>query len=62
MDLRYTAAEQSFRSELRAWLTTTLPTVGAPPPHDDWAARRAYDLRCAQRLQFGARATPWRPA
>ena len=53
MDLRYTAGEQSFRNELRAWLTATLPTVGAPPPHDDWAARRAYDLRW-QRLLFDA--------
>jgi alkylation response protein AidB-like acyl-CoA dehydrogenase len=44
MDLRYTASEQSFREELRRWLTATLPGVAPPPPHDDWAARRAYDL------------------
>jgi hypothetical protein len=53
MDLRYTASEQAFRDELRAWLTSTLPGVGAPPPHDDWPARRAYDLRW-QRLLFDA--------
>ncbi len=44
MDLRYTESEQAFRSELRGWLATTLPGVGDLPPHDDWAARRAYDL------------------
>jgi len=53
MDLRYTASEQTFRGELRAWLATTLPAVGAPPPHDDWAARRAYDVRW-QRMLFDA--------
>ena len=50
MDLRYTAPEQAFRDELRTWLTATLPGVGTPPPHDDWAARRAYDLRWQQLL------------
>ena len=53
MDLRYTAPEQAFRAELRTWLAATLPGVGAPPPHDDWPARRAYDLRW-QRLLFEA--------
>ena len=53
MDLRYTAAEQSFRAELRAWLAATLPGVGALPPQDDWPARRAYDLRW-QRLLYDA--------
>jgi alkylation response protein AidB-like acyl-CoA dehydrogenase len=50
MDLRYTAPEQAFRDELRTWLAATLPDVGAPPPHDDWPARRDYDLRWQQRL------------
>jgi alkylation response protein AidB-like acyl-CoA dehydrogenase len=50
MDLRYTAPEQAFRDELRTWLAATLPGVGAPPPHDDWPARRAYDLRWQQLL------------
>src|ERR1700689_5366525 len=53
MDLRYTASEQVFRDELRTWLTATLPGVGAPPPHDDWPARRAYDTHW-QRLLFDA--------
>jgi hypothetical protein len=50
MDLRYTAPEQAFRLELRDWLAATLGGVGEPPPHDDWPARRAYDLRWQQRL------------
>ena len=53
MDLRYTASEQSFRDELRHWLASVLPEVGSPPPHDDWSARRAYDLRW-QRLLYEA--------
>ena len=53
MDLRYTASEQSFRDELRHWLAPVLPDVGSPPPHDDWPARRAYDLRW-QRLLYEA--------
>ena len=50
MDLRYTAPEQAFRQELRDWLVATLEGVGEPPPHDDWPARRAYDLQWQQRL------------
>src|SRR5580692_9174404 len=53
MDLRYNAPEQLFRQKLRAWLAATLPGVGPPPPHDDWPARRAFDLRW-QRLLFEA--------
>src|SRR5271167_491654 len=53
MDLRYTAPEQAFRQELRAWLVATLPGVGALPSHDDWPGRRAYDLRW-QKLLFEA--------
>jgi alkylation response protein AidB-like acyl-CoA dehydrogenase len=51
VDLRYSAAEERFRNELHAWLVTTLPTLGAAPPADDWPARRAFDSRW-QRLLF----------
>jgi alkylation response protein AidB-like acyl-CoA dehydrogenase len=53
VDLRYSAAEGRFRDELRAWLVTTLPTLGAAPPDDDWPARRAFDSHW-QRLLFDA--------
>jgi alkylation response protein AidB-like acyl-CoA dehydrogenase len=53
VDLRYSAAEERFRDELRAWLVTTLPTLGATPPADDWPARRAFDSHW-QRLLFDA--------
>ena len=53
MDLRYTASEQAFREELRGWLAETVPGLGEPPLHDDWAARRAFDLRW-QRTLFDA--------
>jgi alkylation response protein AidB-like acyl-CoA dehydrogenase len=53
VDLRYTAAELSFRDELRTWLRATLPTLAAPPPADDWPARRRFDAHW-QRLLFDA--------
>jgi alkylation response protein AidB-like acyl-CoA dehydrogenase len=53
VDLRYSATEEQFRDELRAWLGTTLPTLGAAPPAEDWPARRAFDSRW-QRLLFDA--------
>jgi len=43
MDLRYSEADETFRKELRAWLEDAVPGHGAPPPHGDWDARRAYD-------------------
>ena len=43
MDLRYSAAEQEFRRDLREWLARTLPTLPPRPAADDWPARRAYD-------------------
>jgi alkylation response protein AidB-like acyl-CoA dehydrogenase len=53
VDLRYTAAELEFRSELRAWLAATIPTLPPKPPREDWPARRDYDTRW-QRLLFEA--------
>lgn len=43
MDLRYSAAEEAFRADLRTWLAATVPDVGPPPPSNDLVARRAYD-------------------
>ena len=50
MRLRETAEEQEFRRELRAWLAATLPSLPAPPPFEDWAAKRAYDTGWQRRL------------
>jgi alkylation response protein AidB-like acyl-CoA dehydrogenase len=44
MDLQYTAEEKAFRAELREWLADVLPTLGAEPDREDWAARREWDL------------------
>jgi alkylation response protein AidB-like acyl-CoA dehydrogenase len=53
MDLRYTDAEQAFRSELRHWLAEVLPALPPKPALDDWAGRRSYDTHW-QRLLFDA--------
>ncbi|HEX3839641.1 MAG TPA: acyl-CoA dehydrogenase family protein [Acidimicrobiales bacterium] len=50
MDLRYTEAEQKFRSGLRDWLAETLPTLPLKPSPNDWPARRAYDTHWQRRL------------
>ncbi|BBZ74846.1 acyl-CoA dehydrogenase [Mycolicibacterium anyangense] len=33
MELKDNSAEAEFRSQIRAWLTETLPTLGGPEPH-----------------------------
>jgi alkylation response protein AidB-like acyl-CoA dehydrogenase len=53
VDLRDSAAEQTFRAELRDWLVTTLPTLGPRPAHTDWPGRREYDTHW-QRLLYDA--------
>ncbi len=50
MDLRYSAADEVFRSEVRAWLETAVPEHGSAPPPDDWPARRAYDAAWQRKL------------
>lgn len=50
MDLRYTEAEEKFRSELRSWLAAEVPAHGPPPPSHDWDARRAYDTGWQRKL------------
>jgi len=53
VDLRYTQAEQSFRTGLRTWLADTLPALPSKPSPNDWPGRRAYDTHW-QRLLFHA--------
>lgn len=53
MELRFSEDEEAFRAKLVAWLDEVLPTVGPPPPVDDWAARRVYDCQW-QRMLFDA--------
>jgi hypothetical protein len=53
VDLRYSAAEESFRHEVRHWLEATLPTLAPAPPAEDWPARRRYDAHW-QRLLYEA--------
>jgi alkylation response protein AidB-like acyl-CoA dehydrogenase len=48
--LKETPEEQAFRSELRAWLDETLPTLPPEPPFEDWTAKRAYDTGWQRRL------------
>ncbi len=50
MDLRYTAPEEAFRTDLRRWLGEVLPTLGPKPAEDDWPGRRAYDMAWQRRL------------
>ena len=50
MDLRYTEAEESFRSDLRVWLAEVLPTLPPKPAATDWPGRRAYDQGWQARL------------
>jgi len=53
VDLRYSDAEQAFRSSLRAWLATVLPGLPKKPSPEDWPGRRAYDTHW-QRVLFDA--------
>jgi alkylation response protein AidB-like acyl-CoA dehydrogenase len=53
MDLRWSAEEQAFRTELRAWLADVLPSVGPKPDPQDWPARRAWDTAW-QRMLYDA--------
>jgi alkylation response protein AidB-like acyl-CoA dehydrogenase len=50
MDLRYSREDEAFRADLRAWLEKEVPAHGAPPPSDDWPARRAYDTAWQRKL------------
>ncbi len=53
MDLTYSAEDERFRHELRAWLEREVPAHGQPPPTGDWPARRAYDTAWQRTLHQG---------
>jgi alkylation response protein AidB-like acyl-CoA dehydrogenase len=50
VDLTYSADDERFRKELRAWLEREVPRHGSPPPAGDWPARRAYDTSWQRKL------------
>jgi len=50
VDLTYSAEDEAFRAELRAWLEREVPAHGPPPPPGDWTARRAYDTAWQRKL------------
>ena len=50
MDLTYSANDEQFRVQVRAWLEIAVPQHGAPPPPGDWPARRAYDTAWQRKL------------
>ena len=50
MDLRYSDADEAFRTELRSWLARSLPELSAPPARDDWPARVRFDTDWQRRL------------
>jgi len=50
LDLRYSASDERFRAELRAWLADAVPKHGAPPSANDWPARVAYDTGWQRKL------------
>src|SRR3546814_11652363 len=56
MDLRYSAADEAFRKEVRAFLDDAVASYGPPPPPGDWDARRAYDTGWQRLLHDGGSA------
>ena len=52
MDLNFTAEDQRFREEARAWLSDNAPTAPPPPEHEN-AASKAYALDWQRRQYEG---------
>jgi len=51
VDLRYSASDEAFRKELRAWLADAVPAHGPRPSERvDWDARCAYDQSWQRKL------------
>lgn len=53
MDLRYSASDEAFRKEARAFLDEAIASYGPPPTGEDWTARRAYDTGWQRLLHDG---------
>jgi alkylation response protein AidB-like acyl-CoA dehydrogenase len=53
VDLRYSASDERFRADLRAWLADALPSLTPKPEPSDWEARRKYDTTW-QRMLYDA--------
>jgi alkylation response protein AidB-like acyl-CoA dehydrogenase len=50
VDLAYSAADEAFRAELRAWLEKEVPSHGPAPSLQDRRAKRAYETGWQRRL------------
>ena len=50
MDLRPSAADETFRAEIRQWLQDAVPRHGPPPQAGGWPARRDYDTSWQRKL------------
>jgi len=50
VELRYSEADEGFRSGLRSWLDLTLPALAPQPPRDAWEERRKWDTDWQRRL------------
>jgi hypothetical protein len=50
MQLRDTADDAAFRTQLRSWLHHEVGLLPPAPPRDDWQARRSFDTDWQRRL------------
>jgi alkylation response protein AidB-like acyl-CoA dehydrogenase len=50
VNLRYSEADEAFRTELQQWLAQVLPSLPPKPSREDWPARRRFDTDWQRRL------------
>jgi alkylation response protein AidB-like acyl-CoA dehydrogenase len=50
VELAYSAQDEQFRADLRAWLDATLPSLSPQPAREAWDARRKWDTDWQRRL------------